>query len=571
MDVLNFKKANCKNCYKCVRVCPVKSIQIKDQQAEILANDCILCGHCIEACPQNAKTVVSDVEKVKGFINSGNKVFVSLAPSFLGSFDFDEPSQVVAALKALGFSEVLETAEGAVLVTNEYHKTIEEKKMDNIITTCCPTVNDLVEKYYPNMVPFMAPTVSPMIAHGKTIKKTYGKDIKVVFIGPCISKKREAVDIRHEGYIDAVLTFDEVSGWLSEEKIVVKELEGQPFEGLNPKIARMYPISSGILTTLHRKAETTGYQFLAVDGIKQCMDLFEAIENGSIHNTFIEINACTGGCIHGPAVAKEQNHRFKAQMDTKKYALSEDDGYPEIDSDISFAKKFLDTSRVFDIPDEQTIREILCKIGKDTPDKELNCGFCGYPSCREKAIAVYQHKAQLYMCLPYMTEMAESLSNTILAKTPNMIIAVDTELKIVEFNNAAEKVFKVSRGEAVGKYLCEFIDTSNFEVCLETKESIVDKTVSYPEYNLITEQSITFVPEQNIIIGIFKDITAEEKAREKAYNLKIDTIDMAQNVIDKQMVVAQEIASLLGETTAETKVTLTKLKDMILYDGEDKN
>ena len=244
--------------------------------------------------------------------------------------------------------------------------------------------------------------------------------------------------------------------------------------------------------------------------------------------------------------------------------------YPELETSVSFRKKFIDNSAKPELPDEETIRSILRKIGKETPDQELNCGFCGYPSCREKAIAVYQNKAQLYMCLPYMSEMSQSMSNVILGKTPNIIIAVDSEMKILEFNAAAEEVFGVSRSNALKKYLYEFIDTSDFEFVVQSHDSISDKKVSYPEYHIITEQTITFVPGQDIVIGVFKDITAEQEQDEKMYQLKVDTIDMAQKVIDKQMVVAQEIASLLGETTAETKVTLTKLKDMIIYNGEKK-
>ena len=230
MSVISFKKANCKNCYRCIKVCPIKAIRFNDDvQAEIMPVDCVLCGHCLEACPQNAKTITSDVGKVKDLIRAGNTVFASLAPSFLGSFDLPEPGCMVTALQKLGFAAVVETAEGAVQVSREYRRLIVDDGMDNIITTCCPTVNDLIEKYYPSLVPMMAPVVSPMIAHGRMIKKQH-EDAKVVFIGPCLSKKQEAEDIRHDTAIDAVLTFDELEDWLKEAGINTAE---QPAKALS--------------------------------------------------------------------------------------------------------------------------------------------------------------------------------------------------------------------------------------------------------------------------------------------------------------------------------------------------
>ena len=221
------------------------------------------------------------------------------------------------------------------------------------------------------------------------------------------------------------------------------------------------------------------------------------------------------------------------------------------------------------LPDEDTIRSILAKIGKESPEQELNCGACGYNSCREKAIAVYLNKAELTMCVPYMKERAESLSNYVLSETPNITIMVDDEMNIIEFNKAAEECFKISRREALEKGLFELIDSSDFQFVLETKQPITNKKVHYKEYGITTEQSIIYIDKQNIVMGIFKDITKEEREQENLYDLRVETMEMAQKVIDKQMVAAQQIASLLGETTAETKVTLTKLKNMIVFDGDE--
>lgn len=573
MSVIRFKEAKCKNCYKCVRVCDVKAIAVKNEQAQIMDDQCILCGHCLSACPQNAKSLVSDLDKVKSFLRGGFRVAVSIAPSFAGILDYDKPGQLVAALKRLGFYQVRETAEGAVYVTEEYCKLLEEGKMDNIITTCCPSVNDLVEIYYPELTEFMAPVVSPMIAHGRILKKELGSDVKVVFLGPCIAKKREAEsDLRVQGAIDAVLNFTEFEGWLAEEGIDMKALEEQPFDNKNPEINRLYPINSGVIhSVLASKAAESKYQKIAVDGTRTCMDFLESMKRGEIHNVFVEMNSCEGGCINGPCVERKEEKAsyFRRKLDMEaSIEKVPADMEPASELGINIHKPFVNRSSRNEMPSEEKIRETLAKIGKTDKSHELNCGACGYPTCRDKAIAVCQGKAELTMCIPYMHEKAQSMANIVLDTTPNIIVVVDSDMKILEFSRGAEMVFGKSKKEAVGMYLFEFIDHRDFDDVLNSQSKIVAKKVSYPEYDITTLQTIVYVKELNGVLGIFQDISNEAEKNRQAYKLKMDTIEMAQRVIDKQMMVAQEIAGLLGETTAETKVTLTKLRDMIVSDGE---
>ena len=308
---------------------------------------------------------------------------------------------------------------------------------------------------------------------------------------------------------------------------------------------------------------------ITVDGIQECIALFSSMAKGELDHCFVEVNACKGGCVNGPAKTKGEETRFRAALDVENYAREDVGDYPAVDEEIPMGKRFFDRSRHEKLPDEDTIRSILAKIGKESPEQELNCGACGYNSCREKAIAVYLNKAELTMCVPYMKERAESLSNYVLSETPNITIMVDDEMNIIEFNKAAEECFKISRREALEKGLFELIDSSDFQFVLETKQPITNKKVHYKEYGITTEQSIIYIDKQNIVMGIFKDITKEEREQENLYDLRVETMEMAQKVIDKQMVAAQQIASLLGETTAETKVTLTKLKNMIVFDGDE--
>lgn len=573
MNVIGFKEARCKNCYKCVRTCEVKAISVKNAQAQIMNDKCILCGHCLEACPQNAKSFISDLDRVKGYLKGNIKTVISIAPSYLGVLNYKTPGQVVSALMKLGFYQVRETAEGAVYITEEYNKLLEEGNMKNIITTSCPSVNDLIEIYYPNLTKYMAPVVSPMIAHGKMIKKKFGNDVKVVFLGPCIAKKREArSDVRTKGYIDAVINFTELEEWLNEENIDILACDDLKLHNPDPMVNRLYPISSGVLSSVvSAESGTNTYRKFYVHGIKNCIELFEGMEREGMKNCFIEANICNGGCIKGSALENKSVSRFKIKLDMEEMIAKRPpskEEYPKINEQISLRKEFFDRSPKEKIPTEEEIRAILKQIGKQNKEEELNCSACGYSTCRDKAIAVYQEKAELNMCIPFLHEKAQSLSNLVLESTPNIIIIVDSDMKIIEFNGAAEKLFKKSRAKALTMYLYEFIDHLPFEEVLLTHKNILGKFVKYEDKSITTFQNIVYMKEQNSVLGVFQDVSSEEERKQQNYKVKVETIEMAQKVIDKQMLVAQQIAGLLGETTAETKVTLTKLRDTILFDGE---
>ena len=475
------------------------------------------------------------------------------------------------ALLKLGFFEVRETAEGAALVTREYQKLLEEGTMKNLITTCCPSVNDLIEKYYPSLTKYMTPVVSPMIAHGRLIKKIYGEDVKVVFLGPCIAKKEEAVgDDRVFGAVDAILTFEELGGWLKAEGITISECEEKPFGNPDPRINRIYPVGGGIVkSVMEQKEMKDTYHKLYVDGLDACMELFKSMEKEELSHCFIEANVCDGGCIKGPASDQWQNSFVKAKVQIEAQVehapASEDIPY----DCISMQKTFLDRSQHEQVPTEEELTELLQAIGKYKKEDELNCGACGYSTCRAKATAVFQKKAELGMCLPYAIAQAESMSNIVLDVTPNLIFIIDDEMRIRECNRMAQQYLGVSREEALERYIFEFIETEDIEMVLETKQSIMSKKVDLPQIHLKAEEKIVYIPNLTSVLVIYQDITKEEKAKEKRYRLKMETIDAAQKVIDKQMMVAQEIAGLLGETTAETKVTLTKLRDSILMDEEE--
>lgn len=569
MRVIDFKDAKCRHCYKCVRHCAVKAISVRDEQARIMVDHCINCGRCLEVCPQNAKTFASDLDRVKGYLRRGCRTVISIAPSYAGVLEFDRPGQVVDALQRLGFAEVRETAEGAALVTNEYKKLVREGKMPNIITTCCPSVNDLIEKYYPHCANLMAPVVSPMIAHGRYIKKIYGSDAKVVFLGPCIAKKQEAEgDDRVTGAVDAILTFEELALWLKEEGIDLRSCEEKPMGNPDPRINRLYPVSGGVIQSVITEEEADGYHKVFVDGLENCMEMLECLRRGELDHCFIEANVCEGGCAKGPASAHWNTSYVKTKVKIENgvsYKAARD--LPDMGTE-ELAKKFGNRGLDDRMPTEEQIRRILMSTGKYSKEDELNCGACGYSTCREKAVAVFRGKAEVTMCMPYALTRAESMSNVVMDMTPNMIFIIGNDMRILDCNKKGQELLGVGHDEAVQRYIFEFIEEEDIETALLTREPVFHKKIRLNQGRIVAEETIVYIADLDAVLVLFQDVTREEKIKEQHYNLKVETVEMAQKVIEKQMMVAQEIAGLLGETTAETKVTLTKLRDSILNEEE---
>lgn len=565
MAYISVKKANCKNCYKCLKFCDVKSISYIDDRVEVIEDQCVLCGHCINVCPQKAKTVVNDPARVLSWLRDpAVRTVASLAPSYAGVYG-QEKDRLVAALYQMGFDRVEETAMGAHEVTARYRELMDQGEMPCILTTCCPTVNMLITKYYPQLVPMMAPVVSPVLAHGRMIKERDGADTKVVFVGPCLSKIKEIDD--HPESADGVISFRMLDQLLEQQGISLQGAEEAEAE-LPPVFSRVYPIPEGILRDIRHQAmedgNYKGYQMMSVCGLQNVMAFLKELSAGDCGKLFVELNSCEGGCVNGPLIAEDKRAAYRSRLEVDRYAAEAAEKQPEPARPKTLEWRFTPDAPRKDIPDEATIRRILTEIGKPTPDKELNCGSCGYSTCRDKAIAVYQGKAELYMCLPYINDLSQSLSSVTLSVTPNMVIAVDKDLRIIELNLAAQKTFGVSRQQALKAGLFEYMDPADFEEVFATHRNIVDKKVRLESLSMIARATLIYVESQDIVMGFLQDITEEEQRKEQTYRARLESAEMAQKVIEKQMTVAQEIASLLGETTAETKVTLNNLKAMIM-------
>ena len=554
-NCLTLKKSNCKNCYKCIRHCPVKAIRFSGNQAHIIGNECILCGHCFVVCPQNAKEIVDGTEKARVLLQSGDPVIVSLAPSFIANYDGVGIESMRKALKKLGFFDVEETAIGATIVKNEYERMLRDEERDIIITSCCHSVNLLIQKHFPSALEYLADVMSPMQAHCADIKKRM-PNAKTVFIGPCVAKKDEAE--YYEGIVDAVLTFEELTNWLKSDRI---ELE-KDIDDTQESRARFFPTTGGVLKTMAQN--TPGYTYIAIDGVDNCISALKDIESGKIHKCFIEMSACVGSCIGGPVMEKyHSTSPIKDYVTVADYAGERDFEVVQ-PAPMELKKHFSMIEKKLPTPSENEIMTVLRQMGKFKPADELNCGSCGYNSCREKAIAIIQGKAEISMCLPFLKDKAESFSDTIVKNTPNGLIVLNENLEVQQINNSARKIMNIrAASDVLGEPVVRILDPTLFVQVRKSGRTVRNQRTYLAEYKKYVEQTVVYDSDSRMLIGIMRDITDEEADREKKARINKQTVEVADTVVEKQMRIVQEIASLLGETAAETKIALTKLKESI--------
>ena len=553
-NCLTLKKSNCKNCYKCIRHCPVKSIRFSAGQAHIIGNECILCGRCFVICPQNAKQIVDETEKVRVLLDSGAPIVASIAPSFVANYEGVGIGAMREALKLLGFYDAEETAVGATMVKREYERMLREDERDVVISSCCHAVNLLIQKYFPRSLEYLADVVSPMQAHCLDIKRRI-PDAKTVFIGPCVAKKDEAE--HYENIVDAVLTFEELSVWLKSRGI---ELRRETEENPDSR-ARLFPIAGGIIKTMEKDAP--GYDYIAVDGAENCIAALEDIENGALRKCFVEMSICSGSCIGGPVMEKRKRGPVSDALAVTRFAGGRD--FPAVQPDnLRMRKHFEAIERRSVMPGEDEIREILREMGKFKPAHELNCGSCGYNTCRDKAIAIYQGKAEISMCLPFLKDKAESFSDAIVKNTPNGVIVLNAKLEVQEINAAALSILNLrSPSDVLGEGVVRILDPAPFLRVSQGKGSVLRERVYLTEYRRYVEQTIVPAEEGRMLLCLMRDVTDEENASRRKEDITRETVEVADKVVERQMRIVQEIASLLGETAAETKIALSKLKESI--------
>ncbi|WP_350343379.1 [Fe-Fe] hydrogenase large subunit C-terminal domain-containing protein [Proteinivorax tanatarense] len=568
MKFISFSEDKCVNCYKCIRVCEPKAISVFGNRQENDEIRCISCGECYVACDREGLYIKDKVKEVQKALSSDKKVIASLAPSFPGAFSLNEGKQIVAALKELGFYAVEETAVGADIVINEYEKYTKESERKNLISTSCPATNYLVEKYYPELKEYMIPVVSPMIAHGKMIRKKYGEDVYVVFIGPCIAKKVEAKEEQYTGVIDSVLTFVELKKWFEERSIDLSKVDPMDFDGKGKDKGKL--IACRIKLSKEKNKE---YEKLVVTGVERCKEILESIKKGELEGLFLEMLSCSGGCIDGTGMPKDATSYHVRKKRVKDYitnsSCSQENQQSEFAGEININKKESAKKVEQHEYSNEQVEGVLKSMGKNKVEDELNCNACGYGTCRELAESILRGSSHVNMCLPFMRSKAESLKNVIFDHSPNAIFMVDFDLIVKEFNPSSEITFNIKADKIKGQRIGNVIDESIFKEVVQTKTNLIGKKIEYSQYGVILIANIIYLKEERILMTIMTDVTSAEKNKEELIRVKENTLNVAQSVIDKQMRVAQEIAGLLGETTAETKVALTKLKDIVVEERGD--
>jgi iron only hydrogenase large subunit-like protein/uncharacterized Fe-S cluster-containing protein len=636
MPVITIIEVKCKDCYKCVRACPMKAIKIEGGHAHIIEERCISDGSCLNVCPQEAKRVSSDLDLVKEWLSSGERVAASIAPSFPAFFDLSALVRPSKALRCKGFSLVQETSVGAELVAREHAQLISRTYGEPrfpLLTSSCPAVINMIEKHYPEVIPYVAPVVSPMIAHGRYIKTMFNEVDRVVFIGPCVAKRdelgRSCNNTGRGRAIDAVLTFPEVEHWLGieascqpDEATSAGEAEMTGvFDGPEAVWAKMFPIAGGLPKAAALSTDMTSRDILSVWGVEECCEVLEEVraraeswrerageisEPGSHKGAgltgqdasphvlpkttssylervkLIELLSCQNGCISGPLmddgvstvarrakVVDYARQRIESLGAGETLRLQNHWEKTYKDRCISLSASFSNRCVKYPDPPESVILEILAKTDKTKPEDELNCGACGYDSCREKARAVYYGFAEVEMCIPYMRAKAESFSDAVINSAPDGVVVVDNDLRVLSVNPAFEKTFLCKESNMKMKKLDYLFDTRYFKEAMRTKKLVI-ADASYPSYNVMTRQFVFPIEKHGVVVGILRDLTLEQKNRQELELLRQETLERAQAVIEKQMRVAQEIAGLLGETTAETKVLLMKLIQ-IVSSGEGSN
>lgn len=564
MGIIQFESVNCKDCCKCIGVCPVKSIEVKNHQANVVERDCILCGNCTVVCPQNAKRSVNELGSIRDLIHDGKRVIGSVAPSYAAYFDGCGFEAMSAALKKLGFSSVRETAEGAHLVKSQYEELLRKGEQATVISTCCPTLNAYVQKHLPEAIPFLAPVLTPLQAHARLLHEE-DPDAAIVFIGPCISKKEEC---RKGGDgLCYALTFDELADWLRETNTEL--VHGEPEDRC---LSRFFPVTGGILETMERLPQ---YDYIAIDGAENCMNALRDVVAGKITNCFLEMSFCTGSCVGGPAFRKRELSLASSTLKVKKTAVDGEmprEQRPDfnVHAPQTLETSFRDEQIYYDQPTEKQIAAIFRKMGKKSAADELNCGMCGYASCREKAIAVYFGRAEISMCMPYMKKRAESFSDKILEITPNAILAVDLDMKVQQINHAACQMFSLQVEDILGQSVSRILDEFDFVEMVANNKASMEKYNYLAEYNLYLKQSFYYDASAGIILCIMKNITQEKQRKNQLMQHKTQVIGMADSIAEKQLRIVHEIASLLGESAAETKVAIAELKEAVMIDDEER-
>jgi len=415
MSQVNVLNQKCRRCYTCIQLCPAKAIKREKGNIQIMHERCILCGNCIKWCPQHALVYTSGIYQVKEFIDNNEKIIACLDPTFPAVLDVATPRKLVTSLKKLGFTEVWEGAIGAELIANKYRQLLHSGSNETIISSFCPAIVFYIQKYMPQLIPNLAPIVSGMIAAGRLAREIKGPDWKFVYITTCLAQMGEMNSPEVAGVVDQVITLPEVRQLLDEAGIDRTQQVESNFDGPKPYMGRIIPVIGGLYRTMGEGFDVLMDEISVTGGRIRSLRALSQLVEGHIEAKLFDLVFCEG-CVDGPFVDQEIAVLGRRQI-IARYTREEMSHQSVTDFEVDMLKyKHIPMSREFrvmeqnlPIPTEEQIADILRAMDKMPPHRNLDCHACGYPSCREKAIAVAQGLAELDMCLPYLLDRTRKI------------------------------------------------------------------------------------------------------------------------------------------------------------------
>ncbi|GAB4182004.1 MAG: [Fe-Fe] hydrogenase large subunit C-terminal domain-containing protein [Calditrichia bacterium] len=561
-EIIFTNEARCQDCYRCVRVCPVKAVGWKDGQAYVEKDRCIHCGTCIKECPQQAKAYRNDLYKAKRLLREGLTA-ISVAPSFAGLFPEWMAKRLPSALRRLGFSVIAETAVG---VSHHVHHLIPEIQSSSgrfVLDSSCPAFIEFAEKYEPSLLNKISQIPSPMVLHAIHLRQTYSHIQHVVFAGPCIAKKKESERPEFSDLINCVLTFEELMQWFEEDQIDLKSCEESDFDDKAESTSRYFPVPTGLERVLTEEADGAHIPVEAVHGATNVKDFCQYMKSAPEESGLGEVLWCSHGCIGGPATGTKLNP-FTGKHTVKAYSESQKNSSEQHNLINNFPKLQFRTSDDTCQSEytEKEINSILIQMGKNEAKDELNCGACGYNSCRDKAVAILEGMAQTEMCIPYMRSLAEQRSDKIIETSPNGIVILDENLNILKINPSFKRIFRCSNA-ILGKHISYLMDSEPFEHVLYGKLSQIEEKMEIRHYNLVLHYIIYKIPEEKQIVAIFVNVTNQIRNKEMLETIKRKSLLQAQELLNHQIQMAQEMAKFLGEQTAKGETLVENLMKLV--------
>lgn len=585
MSIVSTIGEKCKKCYACIKSCPAHAIKVKDGKASVISFRCISCGHCTTVCSQNAKVVLSYFNELKNDISS-KEIDAIVAPSFTVSF-LDVGEKFVSVLKALGFKNVYEVGFGADLVTLAYKKFLNENKDKTVIATPCPAIVKYVQKYEPEMISLLAPIVSPMVACAR-VAKQINPSRKVAFIGPCIAKIDEKSNYSRD--LDYSITFEELKLWIVENKIDIEKLKDVDFDPPKAGLGAIYPVTGGLLRCADKTEDVIDNKMIVTEGKDRVLMVLDSIKKGALKGKFIDMLFCLG-CIDGPKICSELNYfekkskmaeyvKKRASQSSKEEWEQNIEKYKSIDLSVRF-----DSEEVSDIKeaDAAEIKKILIQMGKTQPKDELNCGACGYPSCRAKARAIIAGLAEKEMCLPYVIEKLEEninlleQSNSMLKSTQNELIQKEKLVSLGQMAAGVAHEINNPLGTVLlyAHMLNEQIENEDMKSDVKTIITEINRTkeiitgmLNFSRENKLTISEFDF---SKFIRDICEKIQHDYSTLGINIVIKVDCPDNISIDAD-QTALAQVFSNLLSnakDAIMEAKRDIGKIKvDVIKYDEE---